>query len=219
MIWSAPDIASDESVATADICRFCFNKVEQNYSCCGMFHSISLFHLLITNGGSHLNLSMNWLKSKLAQLSYAEIVWNKNYVSLKDDKNILWNVQCVKRRTISHIFHLQIMIRVREWYVLDLQKRCVAEIIVCKVWISFLMSLSFRFRSRCIVGRRAPTLRERVALYLLLSFLSCWTSATTYSILEPGVDKFNGVSPELLGVHSIFSSLWQFTKYFELRKS
>ena len=47
-------------------------------------------------------------------------------------------------------------------------------------------------------GNRIPDIKERFALYFLFFFLFIWTSATTYSIMEPGINNFNGLTPTLL---------------------
>mmetsp|Transcript_9006 Transcript_9006/g.8096 ORF Transcript_9006/g.8096 Transcript_9006/m.8096 type:complete len:377 (-) Transcript_9006:1-1131(-) len=49
-----------------------------------------------------------------------------------------------------------------------------------------------------IQGARIASLRERMALSLLMCFLALWTCATTYSIIDPGIDKFDGFTAELL---------------------
>eukprot|EP00483_Globobulimina_turgida_P000852 UN00853 len=49
-----------------------------------------------------------------------------------------------------------------------------------------------------IQGSRVASLRETIALSLLMLFLGLWTSATTFSIVDPGISKFDGVSAELM---------------------
>eukprot|EP01083_Nonionella_stella_P028503 78491_1 len=64
--------------------------------------------------------------------------------------------------------------------------------------ITFSIKETFCCRNIQIQGSRIPSIRERLALALLMSFLALWTSATTYSIVDPGVTTFSGFSAELL---------------------
>lgn len=52
--------------------------------------------------------------------------------------------------------------------------------------------------SHLSIQGRIASIRERLALLLLMCFLSLWTTATTYSIINPGIDKFDGFAAELL---------------------
>ena len=47
-------------------------------------------------------------------------------------------------------------------------------------------------------GSRVSTVRERSALGVLMFFLAFWTSATTYSIILPGITNFDTFSIELI---------------------
>jgi len=67
----------------------------------------------------------------------------------------------------------------------------------CRQFLYILKETLF-WRNLQIQGTRVPSLRERFALLLLMAFLSLWTAATTYSIVDPGVKEFNGLSAELL---------------------
>jgi len=62
----------------------------------------------------------------------------------------------------------------------------------------FVLKETLFWRNLQIQGTRVPSIRERLALLLLMAFLSLWTAATTYSIVDPGVSDFNGLSAELL---------------------
>lgn len=64
--------------------------------------------------------------------------------------------------------------------------------------ITFSIKETFCCNNLQIQGNRIPSIRERMALSLLMCFLALWTSATTYSIVDPGIRKFNGFSAELL---------------------
>eukprot|EP00483_Globobulimina_turgida_P000230 UN00230 len=68
----------------------------------------------------------------------------------------------------------------------------------CYQQIIFSMKETFCCSNVHIQGNRVASLRERIALSLLMLFLALWTSATTYSIVDPGISKFDGFSPELL---------------------
>ena len=62
----------------------------------------------------------------------------------------------------------------------------------------FILKETLCWRNLQIQGSRVPSIRERLALLLLMAFLSLWTAATTYSIVDPGVKEFDGLSAELL---------------------
>jgi len=76
-------------------------------------------------------------------------------------------------------------------YLDDAPHSCVQE-------LAFAMKETFRCSNLQVQGRRVPSVRERVALALLMVFLSLWTAATTYSIVDPGISAFKGFSAELL---------------------
>eukprot|EP01084_Bolivina_argentea_P233025 392565_1 len=62
----------------------------------------------------------------------------------------------------------------------------------------FSMKETFCCTNIQIQGNRMVSLREKIALALLMFFLALWTSATTYSIVDPGIERFDGFSAELL---------------------
>ena len=64
--------------------------------------------------------------------------------------------------------------------------------------ISFVCKETLMCKNVGFQGNRIPSIRERIALFVLILFLTLWTIATTYSIMEPGLKTFSGISAELL---------------------
>lgn len=74
---------------------------------------------------------------------------------------------------------------------------------------SYIAIASFALRQTLIctnlsIQGRIPYLRERLALLLLMVFLILWTIATSYSIVDPGIDKFKAVGEIIIYLFLVF---------------